>query len=298
MTAIAVLGAGTVGRTLAAGWARAGHDVVLGSRTPDTDRLRAAVAETGARRAATHAVAARAADLVVVTVPGDQVEALVGDLGAALRGRPVIDTTNVLTPHAPVLHHLDVLVGGGSGGVQGVAQHRLGADGPTDVRRAAQRHALRRSGRSGPGRGRRPRSPTSGSGRYGWARAPMPSRSPTRWPACGSNWCSPAAGTAGSACGCSPTSTTPRPTSADQHLPTPHPTRKESCDPQRPQPRQPGQAQARGDRHLQPRGLDLDRLARRLLVVGADPPALRLHRGRLAGRHLLTPTAATARGTP
>ena len=114
MSVIAVLGAGTVGQTLAAGWAHAGHDVVLGSRAPDTDRLRAAVAATGARRAATHADAARAADLVVVAVPGDQVDALVGELGTVLRDRPVIDTTNVLTPHAPVLHHLDALVAAGA----------------------------------------------------------------------------------------------------------------------------------------------------------------------------------------
>ena len=70
MSVIAVLGAGTVGQTLATGWARVGHEVVLGSRTPETDRVQAALAATGARRAATHADAARDADLVVVTVPG------------------------------------------------------------------------------------------------------------------------------------------------------------------------------------------------------------------------------------
>jgi 8-hydroxy-5-deazaflavin:NADPH oxidoreductase len=114
VSVIAVLGAGTVGRTLAAGWARAGHDVVLGSRTPNTNRLGAAVAETGARQAATHADAARAADLVVIAVPGDQADALVDDLGAVLRGRPVIDTTNELTPHAQALNHLNALVAAGA----------------------------------------------------------------------------------------------------------------------------------------------------------------------------------------
>jgi predicted dinucleotide-binding enzyme len=47
-------------------------------------------------------------------VPGDQVDGLVSELGTVLRDRPVIDTTNVLTPHAPVLHHLDALVGAGA----------------------------------------------------------------------------------------------------------------------------------------------------------------------------------------
>ncbi|MEV4114188.1 NAD(P)-binding domain-containing protein [Nonomuraea sp. NPDC049695] len=38
---IGILGTGNVGRALAAGWATAGHDVVLGSRRPDDRELRA-----------------------------------------------------------------------------------------------------------------------------------------------------------------------------------------------------------------------------------------------------------------
>jgi predicted dinucleotide-binding enzyme len=116
VTAIAVLGAGIVGRTLAACWARAGYEVVLGSRDPDADRIAAAVAETGAARAATHPDAARGADLVVVTVPGEQVEALVARLGESLTGRVVIDTTNVLTPGAAVLHHVRTFTAAGAVG--------------------------------------------------------------------------------------------------------------------------------------------------------------------------------------
>jgi predicted dinucleotide-binding enzyme len=114
VTAIAVLGAGVVGRTLTAKWARAGHDVVLGSRDPGADRIVAAVAETGAARAATHAEAARSAELAVVTVPGEQVDALVADLGRSLAGRVVVDTTNVLAPDAAVLHHVDTFTAAGA----------------------------------------------------------------------------------------------------------------------------------------------------------------------------------------
>ena len=95
---VAVLGTGDVGSALATGWARAGHHVILGSRRPDSDRIRQAVAETGARDAADHADAARRADVTVVAVPGDQVESLVSGLGDALRGRTAIDATNSLTP--------------------------------------------------------------------------------------------------------------------------------------------------------------------------------------------------------
>ena len=150
MSVIAVLGAGTVGQTLATGWARAGHEVVLGSRTPETDRVHAAVTATGARRAATHADAARDADLVVVTVPGDQVDALVGELGTALRDRPVIDTTNVLTPHAPALHHLDVLVAAGA--VAFRALHSTGWEQMAQPMFDAQRSDMAYAGPDGPAR--------------------------------------------------------------------------------------------------------------------------------------------------
>jgi 8-hydroxy-5-deazaflavin:NADPH oxidoreductase len=114
MTAIAVLGAGVVGRTLAARWARAGHDVILGSRDPGADRVAAAVAETGAARAATHADAARGAELTVVTVPGEQVEDLVAALGPSVAERVVVDATNVLAPDAAVLHHVDTFTKAGA----------------------------------------------------------------------------------------------------------------------------------------------------------------------------------------
>lgn len=111
---IAVLGVGNVGRTLAAGWVRAGHRVVLGSRQPGSDRVGAAIADTGAAGAALHGDAARAADVAVVAVPGDQVDLLLEAVGDALAGRLVIDTTNVLTAGAPVLHHVDALRAAGA----------------------------------------------------------------------------------------------------------------------------------------------------------------------------------------
>jgi predicted dinucleotide-binding enzyme len=92
---VAVLGAGVVGRTLARGWVRAGHAVLLGTRDPDSDRIRAALDELGEGAvAALHRDAARRADVVVITVPGDQVPDLLDGLGDALAHRPVIDASN------------------------------------------------------------------------------------------------------------------------------------------------------------------------------------------------------------
>jgi 8-hydroxy-5-deazaflavin:NADPH oxidoreductase len=109
-----VLGAGSVGRALAAGWVRAGHRVLLGSREPASERMVAARTETGAQDALVHRDAARAADVAVIAVPAEQVESLVRETGDALRGRVAIDTTNVLTPGAAVLHHADVVRAAGA----------------------------------------------------------------------------------------------------------------------------------------------------------------------------------------
>jgi 8-hydroxy-5-deazaflavin:NADPH oxidoreductase len=111
---VAVIGAGIVGRTLAAGWARAGHHVVLGSRQPDSDQLRQAVADTGAQRAARPVDAVTDADVTVLTVPGDQVADLVTALGEVLRGRIVVDSTNSLQPNAVALHSTDLLRAAGA----------------------------------------------------------------------------------------------------------------------------------------------------------------------------------------
>jgi predicted dinucleotide-binding enzyme len=111
---VAVLGAGSVGRALAAGWASAGHRVLLGSREPDSERIAAAVTETGAQDALAHRDAALAADIAVVAVPAEQVESLVGETGDALNGRVTIDSTNVLSPGAAVLHHADLFRAAGA----------------------------------------------------------------------------------------------------------------------------------------------------------------------------------------
>jgi hypothetical protein len=95
VTAIAVLGAGNIGATLARKWAAAGHQVILASRTPDASALRSLAASIGARTAS-HADAVAGADVVVVALPGDAVPAVADALGGALDGKIVIDASNNL----------------------------------------------------------------------------------------------------------------------------------------------------------------------------------------------------------
>jgi predicted dinucleotide-binding enzyme len=88
---IAVMGTGRMGTGLTTGFAKAGHDVVFGSRDPSgADE---AVRASGASGAVTHGEAVRDAEVVVLAVPWVGVEATLAELGD-LAGKVVIDITN------------------------------------------------------------------------------------------------------------------------------------------------------------------------------------------------------------
>jgi len=93
---IALLGAGKVGTTLGAGFAKHGYPVVLGSRTPDSETLLKWVNQTGhGARSANYANAIAGADWVFLCVPGTVAEDTVRALGpSALAGKLVVDVTN------------------------------------------------------------------------------------------------------------------------------------------------------------------------------------------------------------
>ena len=94
---VGILGSGEVGQTLGLGFARRGHEVTIGSRTPDSEKLQAWVREAGSgARAGTFADAAKA-DLVVLACLGSAVEDVINSAGpSAFAGKTVIDTTNPL----------------------------------------------------------------------------------------------------------------------------------------------------------------------------------------------------------
>ena len=95
---IAILGGtGPEGRGLGARWARAGHQVLIGSR--DEDRARAAAAElsrlAGAGvEGALNAAAAEAADIAIVTTPMAGAADTVAPLAQALAGKLVVSAVN------------------------------------------------------------------------------------------------------------------------------------------------------------------------------------------------------------
>jgi NADPH-dependent F420 reductase len=98
---VAVIGGtGPQGKGLAYRWARHGHRVVLGSRSPE--RAQEAAAEIAARvpdgsvSGAANTDAAAGADVVVLAVPYDGHDDLVGSLADQLDGKVVISCVNPL----------------------------------------------------------------------------------------------------------------------------------------------------------------------------------------------------------
>jgi predicted dinucleotide-binding enzyme len=83
---IAILGSGQVGQALALGYARHGHDVVIGTRQSQVEDLPVAVPDQ----------AVRDADLVVLGVAGRASVEVVGSLAQLLDGKVLIDATNPL----------------------------------------------------------------------------------------------------------------------------------------------------------------------------------------------------------
>jgi len=95
---IAVLGTGTVGKTIASKLVELGHEVTIGSRSPDNAALLEWVGETGARASGgTFADAAAAGELVFnCTAGGASLEALAAAGAENLAGKTLIDVANPL----------------------------------------------------------------------------------------------------------------------------------------------------------------------------------------------------------
>jgi 8-hydroxy-5-deazaflavin:NADPH oxidoreductase len=110
METIAVIGAGSVGRTLATAWAAAGHQVLVGSRTPEKEQPPAGTTVTDP------VSAIDGSRVVVYTIPGPAMPDVLAAHAGALAGRIVIDATNnMASGHAGELSALRHLPAGATG---------------------------------------------------------------------------------------------------------------------------------------------------------------------------------------
>jgi hypothetical protein len=111
---VGILGTGDVGQALGAGFAQLGHDVMMGSRDPQSEKVQAWVAKTGPHAGAgTFAAAASFGEVLVLATLWSGTESAIRLAGAAnCAGKVVMDATNplVFTPVAPpalALGHTD-----------------------------------------------------------------------------------------------------------------------------------------------------------------------------------------------
>ena len=118
---IAVIGSGSVGTGLARAWSALGYSVVIGSRSPDSERVRKLVAEIGGGvGAASLSDSIVDADVIVLAVPWSGTETSITNMGD-LFGRVVIDATN------PFAHGLNLDIGHTTSGGEQVAEWVAGA---------------------------------------------------------------------------------------------------------------------------------------------------------------------------
>lgn len=91
---IAILGGtGDLGHGLAVRFCAAGHEVIVGSRSPERGAEIAGRLGLRNARGAGNAAAAREGDIVIVACPSEGHAALVGALAAELQGKIVVDAT-------------------------------------------------------------------------------------------------------------------------------------------------------------------------------------------------------------
>lgn len=117
---IAVIGSGSVGRGLAEAWSILGHSVIIGSRSPGSERLVELVAGIGnGVSAAGLADSVDGADVIVLAVPWSATEQSIRTLGD-LSDRVIIDATN------PFVKGLNLEIGHTDSGGERVAAWAAG----------------------------------------------------------------------------------------------------------------------------------------------------------------------------
>ncbi len=118
---IAVVGSGSVGTGLAKSWSGLGHSVVIGSRSPESERIVSLIAEIGSDvSAAGLAESVVGADVIVLAIPWSAAKVSIATLGD-LSGRVLIDATN------PLANGLSLEIGHDDSGGEQVARWAAGA---------------------------------------------------------------------------------------------------------------------------------------------------------------------------
>lgn len=118
-------GTGTLGSGLAKRWAAAGYEIIIGSRTADKAMTAAATlvgtSGTPSPRGTSNAEAAKAGELVILTVPWSNHAQILDEIKPYATGKIVLDTTVPLVPPKVARVQLPPATSAAL-----AAQHRLG----------------------------------------------------------------------------------------------------------------------------------------------------------------------------
>jgi 8-hydroxy-5-deazaflavin:NADPH oxidoreductase len=95
---IAIIGAGSVGRSLATAFSRAGHSVTIASHDPED--AGAVALDTRSRAAASNVEAARSADIVVLATPFASAADIATEISDVAAGKVVVDVSNRMSQGA------------------------------------------------------------------------------------------------------------------------------------------------------------------------------------------------------
>ena len=97
---VGVIGSGDVAKSLASGFLKHGHDVVIGTR--DSAKLKDWAAQNSGARVGSFRDAAQFGQLIVLAVKGSAATEALRQAGmSSLAGKPVIDTTNPIAEAPP-----------------------------------------------------------------------------------------------------------------------------------------------------------------------------------------------------
>lgn len=122
---IAIIGAGNVGGTLGAAWARKGHQIVFGVRNPNGEKVKKLVADNKGTTAANIPQAVRQCDIVLLATPWQGAQETLQSAGS-FAGKVVIDVINPLES-SPAFLEKGLLVGHTSSASEQIALWLEGA---------------------------------------------------------------------------------------------------------------------------------------------------------------------------
>jgi hypothetical protein len=99
---IGIVGTGNVGAALGTRWAQGGHEVVFGSRHPQSDEVRSLIEKSGGRARAASVADAATCPVILLATPWAAAQKAIETMGS-LQGKTLIDAVNPVEPSLTAL---------------------------------------------------------------------------------------------------------------------------------------------------------------------------------------------------